>query len=39
MTADDVLDRRTRVGLVDADRERQRTAVESAVAEILATLS
>lgn len=39
MTAGDVLDRRTRVGLVDADRERQRTAVESAVAEVLAALS
>lgn len=39
MTADDVLDRRTRVGLVDEDRERQRAAVESVVAEILSTLS
>lgn len=38
-TADDVLDRRTRVGLVDEDRERQRAAVESVVAEILSTLS
>lgn len=39
MTADDVLDRRTRVGLVDADRERQRAHVESVVAEILSELS
>lgn len=39
MTVDDVLDRRTRVGLVDEDRERQRTSVESVVAEILSTLS
>lgn len=39
MTADDVLDRRTRVGLVDEERERQRATVESAVAEILAALS
>ena len=38
MTADDVLDRRTRVGLVDADRERQRAYVESVVAEILSEL-
>lgn len=38
MTADDVLDRRTRIGLVDADRERAREAVESIVAETLATL-
>ncbi|MGK3947594.1 glycerol-3-phosphate dehydrogenase/oxidase [Microbacterium sp. K2] len=39
MTADDVLDRRTRVGLVDEDRKRQRAAVESVVAEILSTLA
>ncbi|MBC6494756.1 glycerol-3-phosphate dehydrogenase/oxidase [Microbacterium sp. 4-7] len=39
MTADDVLDRRTRLGLVDDDRERQRAFVESEVAEILATFS
>ncbi|WP_311257141.1 glycerol-3-phosphate dehydrogenase/oxidase [Microbacterium sp. WCS2018Hpa-9] len=39
MTADDVLDRRTRVGLVDKDRERQRASIESAVAEILSALS
>ncbi len=39
MTADDVLDRRTRVGLVDEDRERHRADVESVVAEILSTLS
>lgn len=39
MTAEDVLDRRTRVGLVDAHRERQWAPVESVVAEILSTLS
>lgn len=39
MTADDVLDRRTRVGLVDEDRERQRASIESVVAEILSALS
>lgn len=39
LTADDVLDRRTRVGLVDADREQQRARVESIVAEVLSTLS
>lgn len=39
LTADDVLDRRTRVGLVDEDRERQRSRVESVVAETLSALS
>lgn len=39
MTADDVLDRRTRVGLVEDDREQQRAFVESVVAEILSALS
>lgn len=39
MTPDDVLDRRTRVGLVDADRERCREAVEEVVARTLADLT
>lgn len=38
MTADDVLDRRTRIGLVDDDREQHRAYVESVVAEVLSTL-
>ncbi|MBT2494005.1 glycerol-3-phosphate dehydrogenase/oxidase [Microbacterium sp. ISL-59] len=38
MTAADVLDRRTRVGLVDADRERCRPAVEELVARTLSDL-
>jgi glycerol-3-phosphate dehydrogenase len=38
LTASDVLDRRTRVGLVDADRERCVPAVETVVAETLAEL-
>ena len=38
MTVDDVLDRRTRVGLVDADRERCRGAVETLVARTVADL-
>lgn len=36
MTVDDVLDRRTRFGLVDADRERAGPAVEALVSEVLA---
>jgi glycerol-3-phosphate dehydrogenase len=39
MTADDVLDRRTRIGLVQADRDRASRFVESVVAETLASLS
>lgn len=39
MTADDILDRRTRVGLVDDEREQQRPAVSTVVAEVLSTLS
>ena len=39
MTADDILDRRTRIGLVHADRERARPLVEAVVAETLARLS
>lgn len=39
LTADDVLDRRTRIGLVDADRDRARPAVEAWVAEALADLA
>lgn len=39
MTADDVLDRRTRIGLVEADRDRASRFVESVVAETLASLS
>nr|WP_201469837.1 glycerol-3-phosphate dehydrogenase/oxidase [Microbacterium hydrocarbonoxydans] len=39
MTADDILDRRTRIGLVDDEREQQRSAVETVVAEVLSTLS
>ncbi|GAA1123760.1 glycerol-3-phosphate dehydrogenase/oxidase [Microbacterium natoriense] len=38
MTAEDVLDRRTRIGLVDADRERCLPAVEELVARTLADL-
>ncbi|PRB15612.1 glycerol-3-phosphate dehydrogenase/oxidase [Microbacterium sp. MYb62] len=39
MTVDDVLDRRTRIGLVDADRVRCRAAVEDVVARTLADLA
>ncbi|WP_292768841.1 glycerol-3-phosphate dehydrogenase/oxidase [Microbacterium sp. UBA3486] len=39
MTVDDVLDRRTRVGLVDADRARCHAAVEDVVARTLADLA
>ncbi|PCE13906.1 glycerol-3-phosphate dehydrogenase [Microbacterium sp. SZ1] len=39
MTASDVLDRRTRVGLADADRARCEPAVETVVAETLAELA
>lgn len=39
MTADDVLDRRTRIGLVDADRARALGTVETIVAETIADLS
>ncbi|WP_435745035.1 glycerol-3-phosphate dehydrogenase/oxidase [Microbacterium sp. PMB16] len=35
MTADDVLDRRTRIGLVDADRDRSRASVEEIVVQTL----
>ena len=35
MTVDDVLDRRTRIGLVDADRERCRSAIDEVVARTL----
>lgn len=38
MTADDVLDRRSRVGLVDLDRERAHAAVETIVTQTLAEL-
>ena len=38
MSADDVLDRRTRIGLVTADRERCRAAVEEIVSHTLADL-
>lgn len=38
MTTEDVLDRRTRVGLVDADRDRCRQVVEEIVAQTLADL-
>lgn len=38
LTADDVLDRRTRVGLVEADRERMRPTVERTISEILSNL-
>lgn len=38
MTADDVLDRRTRIGLVEADRARCSTAVEAVVARTVADL-
>ncbi|WP_315073446.1 glycerol-3-phosphate dehydrogenase/oxidase [uncultured Microbacterium sp.] len=39
MSVDDVLDRRTRVGLVDADRARCHAAVEDVVARTLADLA
>jgi glycerol-3-phosphate dehydrogenase len=39
LTAADVLDRRTRIGLVADDRARSLAFVEEAVAEALATLS
>ncbi|GAA1250353.1 glycerol-3-phosphate dehydrogenase [Microbacterium phyllosphaerae] len=39
MTVDDVLDRRTRVGLVDADREHARPTVEALISEVLAALA
>lgn len=39
LTVDDVLDRRTRIGLVRAERERCRPIVEEIVAEALAGLS
>lgn len=39
LTADDVLDRRTRIGLVDADREHFRPVIEDLVAGALAELS
>ncbi|MBE7954663.1 glycerol-3-phosphate dehydrogenase/oxidase [Microbacterium oxydans] len=38
MTVDDVLDRRTRIGLVDADRARCRPVVESVVARAVSAL-
>ena len=38
MTVDDVLDRRTRIGLVGTDRERCHAAVEMVVTETLAAL-
>lgn len=38
LTADDVLDRRTRIGLLDADRARSADTVEKIVAEALSTL-
>ncbi|KJQ54698.1 glycerol-3-phosphate dehydrogenase/oxidase [Microbacterium sp. SA39] len=38
LTAEDVLDRRTRIGLVDADRERSQVAVETIVAWTLAEI-
>lgn len=38
MTVDDVLDRRTRIGLVDADRARCHAAVEAVVARTIADL-
>ncbi|WP_353113584.1 glycerol-3-phosphate dehydrogenase/oxidase [Microbacterium sp.] len=38
LNADDVLDRRTRIGLVDADRERSSGPVEELVAATLASL-
>lgn len=38
MTGDDVLDRRTRIGLVDADRALVREVVEGLVAEAIAEL-
>jgi glycerol-3-phosphate dehydrogenase len=39
LTAEDVLDRRTRIGLVDADRARSQGVVESIVARTLAAIS
>lgn len=39
LTTDDVLDRRTRVGLVDADRQRCRAAVEDIVDRTLADIT
>lgn len=39
MTADDVLDRRTRIGLVDAERDRAVARVERVVAETLTDLA
>jgi glycerol-3-phosphate dehydrogenase len=33
LDADDVLDRRTRIGLVPRDRERARPAIEALIAE------
>lgn len=39
MTVDDILDRRTRIGLVDDDRAQQRATVEAVVAEVLSELS
>lgn len=38
LTVDDVLDRRTRIGLVGADRERCRATVEGIVNEVLASV-
>jgi len=38
MTVDDVLDRRTRIGLVDADRERCRSAIDEIVSRTLADI-
>ncbi|SJN23276.1 Glycerol-3-phosphate dehydrogenase [Microbacterium esteraromaticum] len=38
LTAEDVLDRRTRIGLVEADRSRSRALVEEIVGESLADL-
>ena len=38
MTVDDVMERRTRIGLVDADRDRSRHAVEEIVAQTLAQI-
>jgi len=39
MTVDDVLDRRTRIGLVDADRLRMQPLVETILAETLSDLA
>ena len=38
MTVDDVMERRTRIGLVDADRERSLHVVEEIVAQTLAQI-